>query len=199
MQEEMLDLNRWSEYRSSLFNLDHRSVDSSSIWKEIMQAVGESPAAKSHLDGWQLLLVLSVREVFQTMLATKLAPVFEPSKTLLLEWTAMVGMTGELRGVLMISCDEKSAIAITAKMLGEPPQAANEQTADALGEVCNMVAGNFKHKVNGLSGRCALSPPTVVTGKDYRVHRRESQSLQSLGVTFAFDGAPVCVSLEIQQ
>jgi chemotaxis protein CheX len=51
-----------------------------------------------------------------------------------------------------------------------------EQTADALGEVCNMIAGSFKHKVNGLSERCALSPPSVVTGKDYRVHRQESEA-----------------------
>jgi chemotaxis protein CheX len=51
-----------------------------------------------------------------------------------------------------------------------------EQTEEALGEVCNMIAGSFKHKVNGLSERCALSPPSVVTEKDYRVHRQESEA-----------------------
>jgi CheY-specific phosphatase CheX len=51
-----------------------------------------------------------------------------------------------------------------------------EQTEEALGEVCNMIAGSFEHKVNGLSERCALSPPSVVTGKDYRVHRQESEA-----------------------
>jgi chemotaxis protein CheX len=162
-----------------------------------MKVVSPSPAVSVHLEGWLLLLILSVREVFQTMLATKLAPVFEPSKRLHLEWTAMVGLTGELRGMLMISCDETSATRITSKMLGVPLQGPNEETADALGEVCNMIAGSFKHKVNGLSERCALSPPTVVTGKDYRVHRQESGSLQSLSVTFTFDGAPIYLSLEV--
>ena len=60
-----------------------------------------------------------------------------------------------------------------------------------------MIAGSFKQKVNGLSERCALSPPTVVTGKDYRVHRQEFESLHSLSVTFTFDGAPIYLSLEL--
>ena len=130
------------------------------------------------------------------MLSTKLAVVFEPSGRLLLEWTAMVGLTGELRGVVMVSCDEISATRIASKMLGVPLQGPNEQTADALGEICNMIAGNFKHKLSGLSKRCALSPPTVVTGTDYRVHRQTSGSLQSLSVTFTFEGTPIYVSLE---
>jgi chemotaxis protein CheX len=162
-----------------------------------MKAVNPSPRVSIHLEGWLFLLIVSVREVFQTMLATKVAPVFEPANGLHLEWTAMVGLTGELRGVLMFSCDEKSAVRITSKMLGVPLPGPDEQTADALGEVCNMIAGSFKHKVNGLSERCALSPPTVVTGKDYRVHRQESESLHSLSVTFTFDGAPVYLSLEV--
>jgi len=162
-----------------------------------MKAVDPSPALSVHLEGWLFLLILSVREVFQTMLATKVAPVFEPEKGLHLEWTAMVGLAGQLRGALMFSCDEKSAVRITSKMLGVPLPGPNEETADALGEVCNMIAGGFKHKVSGLSGRCALSPPTVVTGTDYRVHRQESGALQSLSVTFTFEGAPIYLSLEL--
>ena len=164
-----------------------------------MNVVSESSTMNAHLEGWKLLLILSMREVFQSMLRTKVVPVFEPSKTLNLEWTAMVGLTGELRGVLMMSCDEMSATRITSKMLEAPIQAANQETRDALGEVCNMIAGNFKHKVSGLSSKCALSPPTVVTGKDYRVHRKESGAFQSMFVTLSFEGAPVYVSLEMQR
>lgn len=58
-----------------------------------------------------------------------------------------------------------------------------------------MIAESFKHKVNGLSERCALSPPSVVTEKGYRVHRQESEAgigiVHSLSVTFTFDGAPI--------
>jgi chemotaxis protein CheX len=162
-----------------------------------MKASQPVARGRVHLEGWLFLLIVSVREVFQTMLATKVAPVFEPAKRLHLEWTAMVGLAGELQRVLMLSCDEKSAVRITSRMLGGPLPGPDEQTADALGEVCNRIAGSCKHRVNGLSERRALSPPTVVTGKDYRVHRQESESLHSLGVTFTFDGAPIYLSLEL--
>lgn len=162
-----------------------------------MKVASESSALNIHPEDWTLLLLLSVREVFQGMLRTNVVPVFGPSRILNLEWTAMVGLAGELRGVLMFSCDEMSATRIVSKMLDMPLQGPNEETADALGEVCNMIAGSFKHKVSGLSARCKLTPPTVVTGKDYRVHRQESGASQSLFVTFAFMGAPICVSLEL--
>jgi chemotaxis protein CheX len=162
-----------------------------------MKAAGASPV-KVHVEGWLQLLILSVREVFQTMLRTKVAPVFEPASALTLEWTAMVGLTGEMRGVLMFSCDEVSAVRIASKMLGVPLNGPDDQTADAIGEVCNMVAGNFKHKVSGLSERCALSPPSVVTGTDYRVHRQESGARESLRITLTFEGAPIYISLEVR-
>ena len=164
-----------------------------------MTAASGAPALTAHLEGWKQLLVLSVREVFQSMLKTKVAPMFEPEKTLHLEWTAMVGFAGELRGVLMVSCDEMSATRIASKMLETPLQGANDDTKDELGEACNMIAGNFKHKITGLRTNCALGPPTVITGKDYRVHRKESGAPQSLCITFTFMSAPVYVSLELQK
>jgi len=50
----------------------------------------------------------------------------------------------------MFSCDERTATRIESKNAVWPPSIGpNEQTADALGEICNMIAGNFKHKVSG--------------------------------------------------
>jgi chemotaxis protein CheX len=164
-----------------------------------MKVAGVAPASNVHLEGWKNLLVLSVREVFQAMLKTKVAPVFEPAKTLTLEWTAMIGLAGELRGVLMLSCDELSAIRIASKMLEMPIEGPNEDCKDALGEACNMIAGNFKHKISGLSANCALATPAVITGKDYRVHRKESGALESVFVTFTFMASPIYVSLELQK
>jgi chemotaxis protein CheX len=124
--------------------------------------------------GWLFLLIVSVREVFQTMLATKVAPVFEPAQRLHLEWTAMVGLAGELRGVLRLGCDEKPAVRITSKMLRGPLPGPDEQTADALGEVCNRIAGSYNHKVYddlanvARSAHPALSPGKTIasTGKN---------------------------------
>jgi chemotaxis protein CheX len=69
------------------------------------------------------------------------------------------------------------------------------ELADALGEVCNMVAGNFKNKVAGLAEGCMLSPPTVVTGSDYSLH--SLADFPALDVSLLFEGMPVVISLQI--
>jgi chemotaxis protein CheX len=154
--------------------------------------------ANAHLNDWLPLLTVSVREVFETMLGTKLAPAFEPSRTTQLDWTATVGLAGQLSGVVQFSCSEKSATQIASKMLAIQLAEADERAADAVGEVCNMIAGNFKHKINGLSDHCLLSPPMVVSGTDYRVHRQTTKATQSLQITFAFEGAPIYVLVAVR-
>ena len=156
-------------------------------------------ARVSDVNGWLPLLALSVREVFETMLATKVVPVFEASQKVQLDWTAMVGLTGQLRGIVTFSCAGKTAIAVASKMLGTTVKETDDRAGDALGEICNMIAGNFKHKISELTDDCALSPPTVVIGRDYRLYRRSAGAESSFQVTFAFDGVPVHVCLDVRK
>jgi chemotaxis protein CheX len=66
---------------------------------------------------------------------------------------------------------------------------------DAIGEICNMIAGNFKNKLTGLSDRCLLSVPTVITGGDYSFHSLADSG--ALEVTMLFENQPIQVSLEV--
>jgi chemotaxis protein CheX len=78
----------------------------------------------------------------------------------------MVGLAGVICGVLSVRCSQQSASLAATLMLDLPPEKAAENAWDALGEVANMVAGNFKNKL-GISDKCMLSVPTVITGADY--------------------------------
>lgn len=143
---------------------------------------------------WPEILELATQEVFRIMLNSELEPLNIDSKPILLECTAMVGLAGRLCGVLTFRCHPGSAVLIAAKMLGVEVPESDEQALDAIGEVCNMIAGNFKTKIAG-SDPCVLSAPTVVVGGDYRVHSLVAHSLQKL---FQFEGAPVAVALELR-
>ena len=67
--------------------------------------------------------------------------------------------------------------------------------ADALGEISNMVAGNFKNKIAGLGDGCMLSPPTVITGSNYDLHSlADSPGLQ---VRMLFEDMPIEITLQI--
>ena len=70
---------------------------------------------------------------------------------------------------------------------------------DAVGEICNMIAGNFKHQISELTDDCSLSPPTVVVGTDYRLYRVAAGSVTSFQLTFAFDGIPVFTRLDVRK
>lgn len=143
---------------------------------------------------WLPTLQLSTQEVFSLMLACTLDVASEPPAEEALDITSMVGMAGQLCGVLTLRCSAKSAAHMASRMLGIDPEKAGPEMWDAVGEICNMVAGNFKNKINGLGDGCMLSVPTVITGADYNVHNMVNENLQT---AFLFEGEPVIVCLEV--
>ena len=111
-----------------------------------------------------------VVEVFQLMFGYDVAQCEIPPSTLD-DRTAIVGFSGSMRGSCQIRMTSNSARNIAGAMLGSPiDKGDDDSTNDALGELCNMLAGGWKNGVHGLSSQCTLSPPTVVYGKDYKVH-----------------------------
>jgi chemotaxis protein CheX len=152
-------------------------------------------AAHGNHEDWLPLLEMSAREVFDLMLSSQLElPGSEDSTTM--EVTAMVGLAGQLCGVLSVRCGGKAATLMTSKMLGVDVASVGPEMSDAVGEVCNMVAGNFKNKISGLAEGCLLSPPTVITGNDYSLHSQAGEP--GLEVRLLFEGMPLAISLQIQ-
>jgi chemotaxis protein CheX len=140
------------------------------------------------------MLQLAMQEVFELMLGCSVEPAVEPVAEGGFDITSMVGLAGQLCGILTIRCSAKSAAQMTSRMLGVDVEKAGPEMWDAVGEICNMVAGNFKNKISGLGDGCMLSVPTVITGADYNVHSMVNDNLQ---MTVLFEGQPVIVSLEI--
>lgn len=140
------------------------------------------------------MLELAVREVFEIMLGCKLEAVTDDTASTS-EFTAMVGLAGQVCGVLTMRCGAQAGTLMASKMLGLDPGQADEHMWDALGEICNMIAGNFKNKLTGMGDRCMLSVPTVITGGDYSFHSLADRG--TLEIPFLFEGAPILISLEI--
>jgi chemotaxis protein CheX len=159
-----------------------------------MKTVGELLAAGDGHKDWIPLLDTAAKEVFELMLSSQLTTMGTGEKTNM-DVTAMVGLAGQLCGVLSVRCTEKSAALMTSKMLGVPLDKVGPEIADALGEVCNMVAGNFKNKIAGLAEACMLSPPTVITGSDYNLYFMADTP--SVEITMLFDNMPIGISLQI--
>jgi chemotaxis protein CheX len=143
---------------------------------------------------WLPTLQLATQEVFDLMLATPLRVVEDLPSAPVLDITSMVGLAGQLCGVLSVRCSAKSGTQMASRMLGIDAEKAGPEMWDAVGEICNMIAGNFKNKIKGLGDTCTLSVPTVITGSNYSVHTLVNDNLQT---AFLFEGEPVVVCLEV--
>jgi len=156
----------------------------------------ETPAVvQSREQEWLPLLNLAAQEVFEIMLGSPLGTAAKSDTPSGENFTAMVGLAGSLRGVVTFFCGAQSANLIAARMLVSEVACNEDQVCDAIGEICNMVAGNFKNKLTGLDKLCLLSVPAVVTGRAYRFHSLAGG--ESLQTVLLLEGAPLVIRLDI--
>jgi chemotaxis protein CheX len=111
-------------------------------------------------------------EVFASMIFIDIAPeaasedpvsVFEPNLS------SLIGLAGDLKGVLAIHCPSAVAMGVTSAMLGMEVTDLGEDVKDAIGEIANMVAGGLKEAMAGTAGKkIELAIPTTVIGKAIR-------------------------------
>ncbi len=128
-------------------------------------------AARSHEENWLPVLELAVEEVFEIMLGCRVKPVAQAEHPPNAEFTAMIGLAGALCGILTVCCSAKTAGQIATKMLGDAATSESE-VSDALGEVCNMIAGNFESGSARMmaTSEAALDRIARMLGKrDYRL------------------------------
>src|ERR1700685_2687439 len=133
------------------------------------QTRGLDPTTAIPRTEWQAVLCETTIEVFSTMVGATVVVPKEPSLPNSAQMTGVIGIAGQIRAIFSLRGSQKGAIDIASKMLGISPgdPGAEKAASDAVGEVCNVVAGYFKAK-HGLGDKGSL--PTIVIGKSYTVH-----------------------------
>ena len=134
-------------------------------------------------------------EVFGMMAGVELAAFPGSVEDRHAEQTAMVGLAGALCGMVTIRCSTTTAGRLATLMLRADAPSNPSMMGDALGELCNMVAGNFKSKVTSLADHCMLSAPTVIWGEDYVMQTLLPH--QGYQVVLSFEGEPLWFTLVI--
>lgn len=112
----------------------------------------------------------AVEEVFQMMLGARSRRARLPFVDDVERVTAVVGFAGLLSGACILRCGGQASREMAARMTGMSFTEVDDTVKDAVGEICNMLAGSWKGKVPELAARCGLSVPAVITGRDYNLH-----------------------------
>lgn len=82
---------------------------------------------------------------------------------------AVIGLAGAINGSMVLQSSGAAARRIAGRMTGIEPVEVDALVRDAMGEVCNMVAGAWKGFDPVLASGCLLSTPTVVAGTSYEL------------------------------
>jgi CheY-specific phosphatase CheX len=147
---------------------------------------------------WHSVLSETAIEVFSTMVGVSVRVAPDDLVEVAGQVTGVIGIAGAMRANFILQCSTASSIQLASQMLGISADDPNSQKAacDALGEICNIVAGYFKAKV-GLGDACMLSVPTVIVGRDYRF--RSGRTYERLEVPLLYEGETLWITLEIAQ
>lgn len=165
-------------------------------WQAALEA-GHSPTV-APANGWAAALEAATREVFEVMLGIPLRAVSDAEPPLVADLTVMVGLSGQLRGVLSLHCTAESACLWVSRMLGSEHAEFGQQVRDGIGEIANMVVGSFKRKLPpGVDDNCMISTPTVISGSDYHLHALSGG--EHVEVSMGFAGAPLWVTLDLRR
>jgi chemotaxis protein CheX len=136
----------------------------------------------------------SVEEVFQMMLGVNCqraaaVPIPGQSESV----TAVVGFGGLLSGACVFRSQSEVAVKIAQHMTGMEFNGVDGTVKDAIGEICNMLAGAWKGKVPELAAHCGLSVPAVITGRDYNLHVQAPEF--QLNHAYSFEGGNFSVTI----
>ena len=119
------------------------------------------------------------KNVFREFLGAELKedrPYFAGADTVN-EWdvSAVIGLTGEARGAVVISMKKELAMRLTATLTGSSHTWLDAEVVDAIGEIINIIAGNAKKDLEE-AFRLVISLPAIVEGKEHSIKWPTSQA-----------------------
>jgi chemotaxis protein CheX len=123
------------------------------------------------------------RNVFKEFIKTELEvdrPYFV-DKDVVNEWdiSAVIGLTGEARGAVVISMKKSLALRLTDILTGTAHTDIDAEVIDAIGEIVNIIAGNAKKGLEE-AFRLVISLPTIVRGKGHTIKWPSAQARLSV-------------------
>jgi len=83
--------------------------------------------------------------------------------------SGVVGITGETNGTVFITFDESCILKVVSNMFGEEINELNNDVADAVGELTNMISGQARKEMAETGKVFQGGIPTVVTGKNHKL------------------------------
>ncbi len=82
---------------------------------------------------------------------------------------AVVGVTGNIKGHVILGMSLPTADRIASAMIGAPIKVFDHLASSAIAELANMVCGNALLQISENGDICDLTPPTIIRGSKVQI------------------------------
>lgn len=83
--------------------------------------------------------------------------------------TGVLGLTGVANGTISVTFEKKCILAVVSNMFGETMSELNNEIADAVGELTNMISGQARRELEEIGKVFKAAIPSVVTGRNHSI------------------------------
>ncbi len=110
--------------------------------------------------------------------------------------SGVIGFTGETNGTLSVTFDELCILKIVSNMFGEEMTELDDEIADAVGELTNMISGQARKELEEIGKVFQGAIPSVITGKRHKLESMTKSSKIAIPFKTDFGSFAVVVCLE---
>ena len=96
-------------------------------------------------------------------------PFLKKDKTASGDISGIIGLTGDMKGAIVLSFSTGAACKIVGSMLGEEYTELNADISDAVGELTNMISGDARRRLAEMGNNFEAGIPTIIKGKGHEI------------------------------
>ncbi len=146
-----------------------------------------------------LAAVMNVLETMAQVKARPEKPYINKDGVAVGDITGVLKISGHTNGVISLTLTKDAVLTIVNNMLFENFTEINDDIADAVGELTNVIAGQARVKLGEIGKKFQAGTPEIVIGKGKKINHIPSAPI--LAIPFSLDGGGklvVEVSFEIK-
>ena len=83
--------------------------------------------------------------------------------------SGVLGLTGVANGTISVTFEEECILTIVSNMFGETMSELNNEIADAVGELTNMISGQARRELEEMGKVFKAAIPSVITGRKHSI------------------------------
>ncbi len=112
---------------------------------------------------------INVLETMAFMTVTAGKPYLKRDNVAVGDVSGVLGLTGVANGTIAVTFEEKCILAVVSNMFGETMTELNNDIADAVGELTNMISGQARRELEGMGKIFKAAIPSVITGRNHSI------------------------------